>query len=158
MSLSGYFTLWGLSDNTYPFTKVSYLLNRRLNSGYSRGTELSPWRCWYHWNSQINTLWSIQPIRCLKPAAGECYAGLGLHRERALGLGHEVFSRCKFVWNGIILSSEKFFNERKGTKGNEGEERWGVLRTREQGSATAILPINQRCSWVESCWTPKRII
>lgn len=39
--------------------------------------------------------------------------------------GQEVFSRCKFGWNGIILSSEKFLKERKGTKGKGGEERLG---------------------------------
>lgn len=82
--------------------------------------------------------------------------------EMALGLGPKVFSRCKLGWNGIILSSEKFLKEIKGAKGDEGggrngegeeDEGGGFHGTRGQGSAGEILPISQRSSWVEFCWS-----
>lgn len=45
--------------------------------------------------------------------------------EKALGLGHKVFIRCKLGWNGIILRSEKFLKEIKGEKGDRGVGRSG---------------------------------
>lgn len=173
MNLSGYFALWGLSDNMYPFKRVSYLLNIRLKSRYSRRHRTEPPKvlATLKWQSEKHSL-EYTDNRHLKPTAEERHTGSSLHMQMALGRGHGSFSRCNCGWNGLILSSEKFLKERKGAKGEAGRDggreegkegrREGVEEggrggggcfMEQEDKAGGILPISQRSSWVECHWS-----